>query len=90
MLLNGYINNCEKSFIKYNGENAYLTGDLGYLKNGVLYFVGRNDCNIKYKGYRINLMDIENNLASIHYIEQAKVIAQKQDGQVLKIVGFVK
>ena len=35
-------------------------------------------------------MDIENNLASIKYIEQAKVIAQRRDGQIIKIVGFVK
>ena len=88
----GYLNNNNnKSFIKFNGENAYLTGDLGYIKNGVLYYKCRKDKQIKYKGYRIELTDIEQNLQNLEYIEKAIVIAKKnQKGNVTNIIAFIK
>ena len=62
MLQTGYVKKVENSpFTKYNEKKAYYTGDLGYLNKGVLYFVGRKDGQIKYKGYRIEIKDIEEN-----------------------------
>lgn len=88
----GYIgNNKQHTFIKYNKKNAYLTGDLGYLKNGILYFEHRIDNQIKYKGYRIELSDIENNLYKLDYLEKVKVVEKTtNDGIVTNIVAFVK
>ena len=89
---NGYLTNVEKNpFTKYNEEKAYLTGDLGYLKNNVLYYVARKDKQIKFKGYRIELSDIEKNLQSLNYIEKAVVIAKKNnENKVQNIIAFVK
>ena len=65
----GYIGEIEKkSFFEYNGEKAYATGDLGYIKNNMLYCKGRKDKQIKFKGYRIELTDIEKNLQELEYI----------------------
>ena len=88
----GYLgNDGNKSFIIFKGEKAYLTGDLGYIKNGLLYYVQRKDKQVKYKGYRIELLDIENNLKRIEYIEKAVVVAKKNiDGKVTSIIAFVK
>ena len=88
----GYLGNVvNNSFISYKGKNAYLTGDLGYLKNGVLYYKQRRDKQIKYKGYRIELSDIENNLLELKYIEKAVVVAKKsEEGKVKNILAFVK
>lgn len=56
----GYVKNkTNKSFVEINGEKAYKTGDLGYIKNNVYYYYGRKDSQVKYKGYRIELKDIE-------------------------------
>lgn len=88
---NGYLNIVNNSFIKYNNENAYLTGDLGYYKNGMLYYTSRKDSQIKYKGYRIELLDIENNLYNLNIFERVEVVALKDDdGTVIKIIAFVK
>ena len=89
---NGYLGAIkETSFIQYNGKNAYLTGDLGYLKDGNLYFERRIDNQIKYKGYRIELSDIEKNLYSLNYFEKVKVIEKKsKDNKVIKLIAFVK
>lgn len=88
----GYIKKVERNpFISYKGERAYLTGDLGYLKNGDLYYIQRKDKQIKYKGYRIELADIENNIQKLKYVEKAVVIAKKDiQGKVKNIIAFVK
>ena len=77
------------SFIQYNNEKAYLTGDLGYIKNGNLYYKARKDKQIKYKGYRIELTDIENNLQALDYIDKAIVIANNNKDKILNIIAFV-
>lgn len=87
----GYLGNItNNSFIQYNGEKAYLTGDLGYIKNGILYYKARKDKQIKFKGYRIELTDIENNLQELDYIDRAIAIANKnKENKVLNIIAFV-
>ena len=88
----GYIgNDVKNAFIEYKGAKGYLTGDLGYKKEGLLYYKCRKDRQIKYKGYRIELQDIEKNIELITYIEKAVVIAKKDEyGNVKRIIGFVK
>lgn len=87
----GYLGNIKNnSFIEYNGTKAYLTGDLGYIKNGILYYKARKDKQIKFKGYRIELADIENNLQTLDYIDRAVVISNRnKDNKILNIIAFV-
>ena len=88
----GYIKKVERNpFILYKGKKSYLTGDLGYLKNGDLYYIQRKDKQIKYKGYRIELSDIENNIQKLKTVEKAVVVAKKDiQGKVKNIIAFVK
>lgn len=89
----GYLgsNKNNSRFITFNGEKAYLTGDLGYIKNGNLYYKCRKDKQIKYNGYRIEPDDIESNLYKLKYIEKAIVLAKKkQDLKITKLLAFVK
>ncbi len=87
----GYLDNNNEKFIKFKSMNAYKTGDLGFIKNGVLYYLDRKDNQIKYKGYRIELSDIEKNFYNLPYIENGRVIAIKSaEGVVEKLVAFIK
>jgi len=92
----GYYNNksmTDKSFFKYkigdNTQPAYRTGDEGYLKNGMLYYSGRIDFQIKLNGYRIEIEDIENNLRLISDVSNAIVIPSYADGKVTHLIAFV-
>ena len=87
----GYVGNISNnSFFDYDGKKAYLTGDLGYIKNGMLYYKARKDRQIKFKGYRIELTDIEENLQELDYINKAVVIRNaNNDDKVLNIIAFV-
>lgn len=80
-----------KGFIKYEDQNAYLTGDLGYIKDGILYYYSRKDKQIKYKGYRIEINDIQNNIYSLEYIDKV-VVSTKIDknNKVNKLIAFIK
>lgn len=68
---------------------GYHTGDEGYLKNGMLYYCGRIDLQVKLNGYRIELEDIENNLLKLPYIESAVTVPHIRDGKVKSIAAFV-
>lgn len=88
----GYLNdNVTDKFIEYNNKKAYLTGDLGYIKNGRLYYKCRKDNQIKFKGYRIEISDIEKNLNELEYVEKAVVVAKMSDNEkVSRLIAFIK
>ncbi len=73
-------------FYKEGNLYCYRTGDLGYIENGMLYCTGRKDSQVKYKGYRIELQDIENNINSIPGVHDCAVIAKYTDGNSVKTI----
>lgn len=53
----------------------YKTGDIGkFNKNGEIEYIGRNDFQIKIRGLRIELSEIENQILDISYINSCSVI----------------
>jgi amino acid adenylation domain-containing protein/thioester reductase-like protein len=80
----GYLNNVqlsEKSFIAnpfIPGQIMYKTGDLGrWLSNGEIEFLGRNDEQIKIRGFRVELEEVEECLERHGAVNQTLVVAQK-------------
>lgn len=80
----GYLNNPEltaKSFVeyKYTGNSTvYKTGDSVYWDaNGILHFIGRKDFQIKIKGHRIELSEINNTLRGIAGIKNSITVIKK-------------
>ncbi len=80
-VFSGYLNS-------ENKINSYKTGDLGEIQNGLLYCYGRKDNQIKYKGYRIELDDIEKNIRKLEQIQDVVVIAKFNDNT--KVVKHLK
>lgn len=78
----GYLNKpelTEKTFMKYYGEifkgqRIYRTGDLAkWLPSGDIEYIGRVDAELKIRGYRIHLSEIENALLNIDGINNVVV-----------------
>jgi amino acid adenylation domain-containing protein len=71
-------------FIKHPyrpGERLYRTGDLGrWLEDGTIEFVGRKDSQVKIRGHRVELGEIESVLQSYAAIDSAVVIASNPSG----------
>lgn len=69
---------------------AYRTGDLGFLdEEGVLHCAGRMDSLIKLNGFRIELGDVEENIASLPEVDQAAVVPVMRDGRVNHLRAYV-
>lgn len=87
----GYLGIKTNSFFIFKDNKSYLTGDLGYLKNDILYYKCRKDHQIKYKGYRIELNDIDRNFYKLEYIEKVAVTTREDAfKKVEKIIAFVQ
>jgi acyl-coenzyme A synthetase/AMP-(fatty) acid ligase len=59
----------------------YRTGDLGWLgSDGLLYFSGRADAQIKHRGYRVELGEIEAALNALGTLRECAVVAVATSG----------
>ena len=82
-----------KAFFEETSGSAavrgYRTGDEGYLKDGMLFYSGRLDLQVKLHGYRIELGDIESNLLKIPNVRQACVVPSYREGKVTSLTAFI-
>lgn len=88
----GYLNDKEKTdkaFVLKNGKRIYRTGDVGYIKNNLVFYMGRNDSQVKLNGYRIELDEINNVLLSYPHVKNAAVIPLTNKNVTKKIISFV-
>ena len=89
----GYLNASNKVFarLEVNGQfyRSYRTGDIGYMKDGLLFYCGRMDSQIKLHGYRIEIEDIENNLLKVSNIKNAVVIPSHKDNEMVSLTAFI-
>ncbi len=80
----GYIGAAERT------GGRFATGDLGEIRGGKLYCTGRADGRIKYKGYRIELGDIEANILAIGGVRACCAVAKRsKNGDTAYIKVFV-
>lgn len=74
--------NQEKGF-----EKLYLSGDLAKMdRNGQLYFIGRNDDQIKLRGFRIEIQEIEKSIQTFEAIQDCAVIVAPEKQQLIAFV----
>lgn len=91
----GYLNNdilTSSKFIKnpYEEGSIYKTGDLGkWLPDGNIHFMGRKDDQIKIRGFRVELGEIESQLNVHGQVDESVVVARTQDGSVYLAAYYV-
>ncbi|KAK9674918.1 hypothetical protein K7432_016790 [Basidiobolus ranarum] len=93
----GYLNRPELTaerfsqdpFTKDIGSRMYKTGDLArHLPNGNIEFLGRNDSQVKIRGHRIELEEIEAHLVEHPQVREAAVLALGDEGDK-RLVAYV-
>jgi amino acid adenylation domain-containing protein len=76
-------------FARNPGERLYKTGDLvRYLANGEIVFLGRQDHQIKIRGFRVELGEIEAALSTHPVVEQAIVHVQEDILEDKQLVAY--
>ncbi|MFC9545232.1 amino acid adenylation domain-containing protein [Streptomyces sp. NPDC056956] len=72
------------------GARLYRTGDVvRYLPGGELEFLGRRDHQVKIRGQRIELGEVENALRAVAEITDAVVVSRTDGAGQLRLVGYV-
>ena len=89
----GYLNRPdlnERAFFRAKqGLRGYRTGDLCRIEAGLIYYLGRLDNQIKLNGFRVELEDVENNLAKVSNVARAAVLPEMMDGKVVSLTAYV-
>jgi D-alanine--poly(phosphoribitol) ligase subunit 1 len=92
-LLKEYVNDPAQTaaaLVQVDGETFYKTGDLGFRTESDEYFiVGRADDTIKYRGFRINLLDVDSYVTRIPYVQDSVTIAVPNEATENQTIGFV-
>ncbi len=95
-LARGYLNREELTREKFvdnpfePGVKMYRTGDLArWLPDGNIEYLGRIDNQVKVRGFRIEIGEIENQLLKIKEIKEAVVIAKSNENGDKYLCGYV-
>ena len=92
----GYLNNPELTALKFcpdpfsGSDRLYHSGDLARVTaDGDLEYLGRIDNQIKIRGYRVELGEIESELLKHPFIKEVLAIAKKTSGESQLFAYFV-
>jgi amino acid adenylation domain-containing protein len=89
----GYLNQdglTREKFVNLEGHRYYRSGDRGrYLPDGRIEFLGRLDNQVKVRGFRVELGEVEAALASHPAVRQAVVVAHADPLSGKKLVAYV-
>ena len=101
-LARGYLNNPQLTNLKFIANpfqtaqekslkvnnRLYKTGDLvRWLPGGNIEYVGRNDSQVKIRGHRVELGEIESRLLKFGQIKQVVLIVSGDDGDKRDLIG---
>ncbi|CAB3257676.1 unnamed protein product [Arctia plantaginis] len=82
-----FIDNPHASHPDY--ARLYRTGDFGVLQKGVILFAGRTDSQIKIRGHRVDLHEVDRAVNSIEGVDKSVVLPYGQDSGNPEILAFV-
>lgn len=93
-LARGYMNQPDMTaerFVERDGMRYYKTGDLGRKdEHQNFHYLGRKDGQVKVRGYRVELGEIEVSLAEHPQIEQAVVDLRRNSSGHSRLVGWYR
>ena len=82
--------NAEKYVVGEDQKGYFRSGDLGtFSPEGLLYHKGRSDLQVKIRGMRVDLADIEAVLHDHPGVEQAAVVGRVRNDNHMEMVAYI-
>ncbi|GAA0890329.1 hypothetical protein GCM10009122_00060 [Fulvivirga kasyanovii] len=92
----GYLNKPELTHSKFvnhpfrEHDKCYQTGDVArFLESGEIEFLGRMDSQVKVRGFRIELSEIEHCLAKHESVQEAAVVCIEKNSEMFLVAYYV-
>lgn len=90
----GYRNNPKQTqakFIEIDGERWYASGDIGFWdQDGELMFNGRMDSQVKFRGYRLEIIEVESALMKLPQVSMATAhFVRGEQGNLDQLVACI-
>jgi len=71
-------------------ERIYRTGDMGFMRpDGCFEQRGRKDFQVKVRGYRVEVSEIETALLALGSIKEALVVGRKDQSDEARLVAYI-
>lgn len=70
-------------------SKLYRTGDFARIEKGILVYEGRTDSQVKIRGHRVDLTEVENALAALDAVEKAIVLCYRPGEMNQTLLAFV-
>ena len=88
------LNLTDEKYVNYDLPNGtkiqlYKTGDLGRLHNGKLVYLGRKDSQVKVRGFRIEIDEVEQNLIQSGLVKEVFVHSAKDHDGYNRLVAHI-
>lgn len=93
-VIQSYLNNQEKdkeAFLEFESKRYYRSGDICYQdENGLYFYLGRKDYQVKIQGFRIELSEIEYHLSVSLNKQRVVALADLDKTGNAKIIAIVE
>lgn len=76
--------------VEFKYSRLYRTGDYGSLRDGNVMYEGRTDSQIKIRGHRVDLAEVEKNVTELPFVDKAMVLCYHAGKIDQAILAFVK
>ena len=77
-------------FSRRPGQRLYQTGDMArYLPDGAIEFLGRIDHQVKVRGFRVEVGEVESVLSQLPGVRKAVVLTTRPAGGSLRLTAYV-
>ena len=90
--LENHINNCDAMELDQDAPNnygvLYKTGDYATIRNGRLYYEGRLDAQIKVRGHRVDLAEIDKALLAVEGVAKTCVLCFRPGDTQQKVLCY--
>lgn len=71
------------------GQRMYRTGDLVVRRNGMLYFLRRADDQVKVRGHRVELGEVETALRNVDGVSQAAAVVRQDAQGTARLLAYI-